>query len=389
MGILLFLLHVTFISSNLKYPVLIEYSTRSSIFLLVLVEFFNFRALSEIKSLGTTFNFYGAFILNEEILVLKTIIIFLAIIILGVSENFFKQTKLGYFEYNILFLCSILGCLITLSSNDFLSLYISLEIQALAFYIMATLKKSATSSEAGLKYFIIGSFSSALLLFGISLIVLLTGHFNFQNLALFLFFQTSTSNFLSIALASGVLFILAALLIKLALAPFHEWVGDVYEGILAPTALLFATIPKISNFFILTRLVSDVFVSLFEIIQPLLIFVCILSLVLGCLNAFKQQNIKRFLAFSSVNHFGFIFMGLILGTKSGISASFFYLSFYIILTFAMWTALTMLTYVKISSGTLRLYQLTRITELGGLAKTNPGIAFLSFLFYFLWEQFLH
>lgn len=379
-GLLLFLLHFTFLSSATqesrpKYPLLIEYSSRSSFFLLTLVEFF-FITSNNFEHL---FNFNGSLLLNNEILLFKSILVFLAMIILLVSETFFKQSKLGYFEYNILFLCSLLGCLLTLSSNDFLSLYISLEIQALAFYIMATIKKSATSSEAGLKYFIIGSFSSALLLFGISLVVLLTGQYTFENVALFLFLNGFSFNFLSLSLVFGTVLILIAILIKLAIAPFHEWVGDVYEGILTPTALFFATIPKISNFFILTRLVSDVFSSLFEIIQILLIFVCILSLILGCLNAFKQQNIKRFLAFSSVNHFGFILMGLLLGTQSGISASFFYLSFYIILTFGMWTALILLTYVKSVSGTLKLYQLTRITELGTLVKTNPGITLSIFL----------
>jgi NADH-quinone oxidoreductase subunit N len=270
----------------------------------------------------------------------------------------------------------VLGCLITLSANDFLSLYISLEIQALAFYIMATIKKSASSSEAGLKYFIIGSFSSALLLFGISLVVLLTGHFVFENVALFLFFQNEN---VDTTVTFGAVLIILALLIKLALAPFHEWVADVYEGVLTPTALFFATIPKISNFFILTRLVCSVFRNLFEVIQPLLILVCILSLILGALNSLKQQNIKRFLAFSSTNHFGFILMGLILGNQIGISASFFYLSFYIILTFAMWTSLILLTYVKTTLSGQTLYQLTRILELGALTKSNPGIAFSMFL----------
>jgi NADH-quinone oxidoreductase subunit N len=372
LGILLFLLHFTFLGSapKLKYPLLIEYSSRASCYLLVLVSLLNFGA---IQSFLTSFN--GALVLNFEILVLKNIIIFLALLILLVSEKFFKETKLGYFEYNILFLSSLFGCLITLSSNDFLSLYISLEIQALAFYIMATVKKSAVSSEAGLKYFIIGSFSSALLLFGISLIILLTGHYNFENIALFLYFDP----FLHWAVSVGAILIILALCIKLALAPFHEWVADVYEGIPTPTALFFATVPKISNFFILTRLVHGVFANLFDVLQPILISICILSLIFGCLNAFKQQNIKRFLAFSSVNHFGFIFMGLILGTQSGIASSFFYLSFYIILTFGMWTALIVLTYVKSTLGVIKVYQLTRITELGALIKTNPGLAFSIFL----------
>jgi NADH-quinone oxidoreductase subunit N len=394
-GILFLLLHLTFLNTTIKYPTLIEYSSRVSVFVLLLVQTFNLKCLCSSVSSLTHFSFFhGALISSYEIVFFKTILIFLAILILLVSETYFKETKLGYFEYNILFLSSVLGCLLTLSANDLMVFYISLEIQALSFYIMATMKKSAISSEAGLKYFVIGSFSSALLLFGVSLIVLLTGHHNFESINLSLIFpdfralpfgglgaQVADSlewQIQSIGLVFGILLIITALLIKLAVAPFHEWVADVYEGIPTPTALFFATIPKISNFFILVRLVQNVFESLSDILQPFLILICLLSLILGSLNAFKQQNIKRFLAFSSVNHFGFILLGLIVGTKAGIAASFFYLAFYIVLTFGMWTSLILLTYVK-SGKDLQLYQLTRITELGGLVNSNPSIAFAIFL----------
>jgi NADH-quinone oxidoreductase subunit N len=377
LGILFLLVHFTFVSTTLKYSTLIEYSSKVSAYLLLLVQFFNFYNLYLFTSHtpcyateGLYEYFYFSLVLNKEIIIFKILLIFLAILILLVSVRFFKNTKLGYFEYNILFLSSILGCLFTLSANDLMIFYISLEIQALAFYIMATMKKSAISSEAGLKYFVIGSFSSALLLFGISLIVLLTGHHNFNNIQCFFEFESSFG-LLGYLLPLGPLLIIIALLIKLAVAPFHEWVADVYEGVPTPTALFFATIPKISNFFILVRLTQAVFSKFAEIIQPFLILVCLLSLILGSLNAFKQQNMKRFLAFSSVNHFGFILLGLVVGTKAGISASFFYLAFYIILTFGMWTSLILLTYIKSN----HIYQLTRITELGGLMNSNPGIAF--------------
>jgi len=174
---------------TIKYPILVEYSSRVSVFILFLVQLFNLKSLIFLLSFQNAslfFTFHGALIINNEILILKTIIITLAIFILLVSETYFKETKLGYFEYNILFLSSVFGCLVTLSANDLMVFYISLEIQALAFYIMSSMKKSANSSEAGLKYFIIGSFSSALLLFGVSLILLITGHHNFENIALHL-----------------------------------------------------------------------------------------------------------------------------------------------------------------------------------------------------------
>jgi len=357
-SILFLLLHFTKFD---QYAPFVEYSTRVCVFALILVLI----TLTQLLSIAPVIQpFGGSLILNSEILKLKIVIVFLAVFIMLVSQNYFKDTKLGYFEYNILLLLGVFGCLITVAANDLLTFYISLEIQALAFYVMATIKKSAAASEAGLKYFIIGSFSSALLLFGISLIVLLTGHFNFDNLYLFLLFVKPSSLY---SVYAGAFLIITALLIKLAVAPFHEWVADIYEGLMTPTALLFATLPKISNFFILTRLVD---IMLSETIQLYLCIICVLSLFFGSINAFKQQNIKRFLAYSSVNHFGFILIGLVLGTKTGIEASFFYLTFYIILTFGLWTCLIILTYKN--NG--RLYQLTRITELGGLVVTNPGLA---------------
>ena len=392
-GILFVLLHFTFQevfhgnyatrsynTLNVHYSTLIEYSSRVSVFILSLTLVFYLNLLSVYDYTVLDF-FHGALILNHEILTFKAVLVFLAILILLVSETYFKSQAgaVGYFEYNILLLASVLGCLITLSSNDMLSFYISLEIQALAFYIMATIKKTSASSEAGLKYFIIGSFSSALLLFGISLVVLLTGHYNFDCILLALQFPAKLGlqesyNVYNTVTAFGAILIITALLIKLAVAPFHEWVADVYEGIMTPTALLFATIPKITNFFILVRLAESVFFveSIQSILQPYLMVVCLLSLIFGCLNALKQQNIKRFLAFSSVNHFGFIFMGIAHGQShvqtlhsfNTVEAAFFYLSFYIVLTFGLWTGLIVFG-----------ESLSRITELGALLNRNAGLTF--------------
>ena len=362
-GILFSLIHFTFQEAEnqgnkVQYSALIAYSSRVSAYILILVLVFYVNLLYVYNGAVLGF-FHGALILNNEVLTFKAVLVFLGILILLVSETYFKNQAgaVGYFEYNILLLASLLGALITLSANDMLIFYISLEIQALAFYIMATMKKTSASSEAGLKYFIVGSFSSALLLFGISLIVLLTGHYNFDSILLFdIATSSSFTNF-------GALLIITALLIKLAVAPFHAWVADVYEGIMTPTALLFATIPKITNFFILVRL-SQILDTQYT--RGYLTVVCLLSLIFGCLYALKQQNIKRFLAFSSVNHFGFIFMGFP-GTvegSNGIEASFFYLSFYIILTFGLWTGL-------LAFGN----RLTRITQLGFLLNRNAGITF--------------
>ncbi len=380
-GILVALIHLTFLSTKKDYLSLIQYSSQISIYVLVLVQAFNiylYTAFPFHSVLPKSAFFNEALIVNNEILIFKIILVFFAIFIILFSIHFFIETQLGYFEYNILLLTSLLGCLITLSANDLLTLYISLEITALSFYILATIRKSAQSTEAGLKYFIIGSFSSAMLLFGISVIVVLTGHHNFDEIQYALYFNSSFENY-NMGVVFGAFLIFSALLIKLAVAPFHEWVADIYEGILTPTALLFATIPKISLFFVIVRLVQNTFQNLFEYVQIFFAVSCFLSLILGSVSAMRQQNIKRFLAFSSVNHFGFILIGIVVGTQAGVQSSFVYLFFYMILTFGLWSILILLSYVKTINSKTSFYQLTRIVELGGLVHQKSGITFFIFV----------
>ena len=380
-GILTILIQSLFLSTE-KYLTLIGYSSQISIYVLIVVQGFHILTFNFLST--TTSKVYLSFlssflVVNTEILSFKIFIVFISILIVLFSVRFFKETAMGYFEYNILVLCGLFGALVTLSANDFLFLYISLEIQALAFYILATVKKIAHSTEAGLKYFIIGSFSSALFLFGISIVVLLTGQHNFDNIQSFLYFYNSqNTSLLDFILFFGVFLVFTAFFIKLAIAPFHEWVADIYEGVLTPTALLFSTVPKIALFFILIKLFQNTFTSLFFILQPFFVFCCFFSLVLGSLSALKTQNIKRFLAFSSVNHFGFMLIGVITGTVTGINAALLYLLIYIGLTFGMWSLLILLSYVRINGNHRSFYQLNKITELGDLTKNNPGLTFFAF-----------
>jgi NADH-quinone oxidoreductase subunit N len=368
-----------------KYNILVKYSSDLSIFWLAIVQLsfvYKYYLLNNFNILLNEYAFNNSIVVNSNILQLKIFLVLLAMLIIQVSKTYFNITKMGYFEYNVLLLSGLLGSLITLSANDLLILYISLEVQALSFYIMATLKKSVQSTEAGLKYFIIGSFSSAVLLFGISLIILFTGQHNLNKIKEIILFINYNFNsnlfffkFFKIFLIISILLIIIALLIKLAVAPFHEWIADIYEGIMTPTALLFATIPKISIFFVLTRLIENIFFDLFNIIQPVIGICCVLSLILGSFNAYQQKNIKRFLAFSSVNHFGFILIGLVLGTELSIKASFLYLTFYIFLTFSFWAHLNLISYVKINGSNTQVHHLTKIVEIGNLITYNPALTF--------------
>lgn len=386
-GIYTMLISSTFLSTTKYYPVLIDYSTKFSMYILFLASFFVYYNYS-IALTETSAFFFHTLISNQNILGFKLILIGMSILILSLSNKYFKESQLGYFEYNVLFLSSLFGSLILLSANDLIVVYIALEIQALSFYIMAALKKSAQTSEAALKYFIIGSLSSAILLFGISLIFILTGHHNLTSIQNFLYFAPLVEidpfffNYIYFpALFFGVIFILSALFIKLAIAPFHGWVADIYEGVLIPTALLFSTVPKVPLFFTVVRFVNETFLDLFEYVQPFLMICCVFSLISGSLLAFKQQNIRRFLAYSSVNHFGFILIGLTVGSSNGIAASFMYLFFYMILTFGAWTALIFLSYVEHVQNKPKIFRMTRIAELGGLVQNQPGYAFFLVLLF--------
>jgi NADH-quinone oxidoreductase subunit N len=386
-GIYTMLISSTFLSTTKYYPVLIDYSTKFSMYILFLASFFVYYNYS-IAQTDTISCFFYTLISNQNILGFKLILIGMSILILSLSNKYFNESQLGYFEYNVLFLSSLFGSLILLSANDLIVVYISLEIQALSFYIMSALKKSAQTSEAALKYFIIGSLSSAILLFGMSLIFILTGHHNLTSIQNFLYFAPLVEidpfffNYIYFpGLFFGVIFVLSALFIKLAIAPFHGWVADIYEGVLIPTALLFSTVPKIPLFFTVVRFVNETFLDLFVFIQPFLMICCVFSLISGALLAFKQQNIRRFLAYSSVNHFGFILIGLTIGSSNGIAASFMYLFFYMILTFGAWTALICLSYVDFIGNKPKIYRMTSIAELGGLAHSEPGYAFFLVLLF--------
>jgi NADH-quinone oxidoreductase subunit N len=370
--------HFSFISTTKEYAVLINYSSNFIIYILFLILFLFCYNILNYETIQKTF-FNNSLILDNNLIIIKIFLLLISIYIILISKSYFISNPMGYFEYNLLLICGITGSLFTICANDFLILYIALEIQALAFYIMSCLKKSSYSTESALKYFIIGSFASSILIFGISIIVLITGHYNFENIKNFLIYTYKLKDFFIIYIYLGSLLILVALLFKLAIAPFHNWVADIYEGITTPTALFFATVPKISIFVILTRIIYDVFYNIFYIFQPFLIICCCLSLILGAHGALKQQNIKRFLAFSSVHNFGFILIGISLNSQLGINSSFIYLFIYILLTLALWTCILILSYTKYNRNNKSIKNISKTLEFNGFIKNNPTIAIFIFL----------
>ena len=295
----------------------------------------------------------------------KIFVLILSILCFFISFNYLINEKINTFEYHILLLIVILGSLFLISANDFLTLYLSIEIISLSLYILAAYKKtSSLSTEAGLKYIIFGSFSSGLFLFGVSLIYGFTGTINFNDISI-LFFDSSNVYY---AIILGLLFFLISLLFKLGAAPFHMWIPDIYEGIPTPVTIFLTTVPKVAILSILIRLCYSCFYQLIEFWQPLLSISALISIVYITFVLISQKKIKRFLAYSSVVHMGYLLLGISLGTIEGLQASFLYLIIYMVNTINVWTIIISIEYLQ------KQQRIVYISDLNFLYKTNPILA---------------
>jgi proton-translocating NADH-quinone oxidoreductase chain N len=348
--------------------------------------------------------FFGSFILDDFTFFFKALLILSSIFIFMISFDYLKKESLNAFEYHILILLSTSSMLFMISSYDFLSLYLTLEYQSLCFYVLAACKRNSEfSTEAGLKYFLLGAFSSGILLFGISLIYGFTGITHFEELA-----QLCTSGDTThpAGILLGILFIAVGLLFKLTAAPFHMWAPDVYEG--APTSVTayFSVVPKIALLALFIRLfyyagpfgaVGNAEMQGSAPLEQILILCSIASMFIGAFSALSQQKIKRLFAYSSIGHIGYMFMGLISGNREGLESIIVYLVIYIMMTVNVFALLLSLraktlslltesqTNKKTTSAPLKFLlseekkegssQLRYISDLSLLAKTNPLLAF--------------
>jgi NADH-quinone oxidoreductase subunit N len=257
------------------------------------------------------------------------------------------------------------------SSNDLLSAYLAIELQALSFYVLAAFqRKSVFSTEAGLKYFILGAFSSGLLLYSFSLIYGFTGTTNLANLKNFcLDLNFDGVNSLKVAL----IFLCAGFLFKIAAFPFHMWSPDVYEGSPTSTTVFFAVVPKLAVLTFFVRLLTYSFANFADIWEKLLLFSAIGSIAYASFVALKQDSLKRLLAYSGISHVGFLLLPLATNNIDGIQALFFYTLIYIITSLPVWG-------VVLSSMNRR--KNSHITILAGLPVTNPALAFIGALSFF-------
>lgn len=335
-SILLLIIFILVFSTSkvYNYPLIIELTTYLSIFLL----FFTFILyFNNINSTNLIFN--NSLNITFGITNLKLIIIFFTICSFLISIDFLKKEKINDFEYVILLLFVVFGILLLISANDFLMVYLSIELQSLSLYVLVTFKKNTIfSTESGLKYFILGSLASILLLFGFSILYFIFGSLNFQELILLnLFYEDSFKIFYYYLNIFAIFLILSGLFFKLTVVPFHLWAPDVYEG--APTSItvFMSIVPKISFLFLLIKILFSIFNIVFNIVYIFIIFLSILSILIGSFLSIKQKKFKRLFSYASIVHIGFLILAISTGTLLGIQVFFIYLFLYLIMSLCIWT----------------------------------------------------
>jgi NADH-quinone oxidoreductase subunit N len=281
---------------------------------------------------------------------------------LVVAPAFFDRFKAMRAEYPVLVLFAALGMGIMVSAGDLMSLYIGLEMNSLAAYVLAAfLRTDGRSAEAGLKYFVLGALASGILLFGMSLTYGFTGTTSYEGI------RAALDGGLSHGALFGIVFMLAGLAFKVSAVPFHMWTPDVYEGAPTPVTTFFATAPKVAALGLMMRVTLEAFGAQASAWQQIVTFAALASIVVGALGAIGQSNIKRLMAYSSINNVGFILIGLAVATQAGAAAMLFYLAIYVAMSLGGFVAILMLT---TSDGE----PVEAITDLAGLSRTRPALA---------------
>ncbi len=304
--------------------------------------------------------FDGSYKIDYMSSYMKILTILSGIFVLITSSKFLKIYKLFNIEYPILILCSILGMMVMISSNDLIVFYIGLELQSLSLYVLAAFNRDQVkSSEAGLKYFVLSALSSGLLLYGCSLIYGFSGTTNFDQIS-------NLMNNDQYGLTFGIVFILVGLAFKISAVPFHMWAPDVYEGSPTSVTLFFAVAPKIAALTVIIRFLYVPFVNVIEQWQLIIVFLSLASMIFGAVAAIGQKNLKRLIAYSSIGHMGYALAGLCVGTNQGIQSSILYISIYLVMNLGFFSCLFMLkrnnTYFE------------NIDDLSGLSKNHPLIS---------------
>ena len=336
-----------------KQAVLINWLVAGLLFVLGLWIMFD-------PSEGEAFN--GAFIADGFAQYTKVLMLWSAAIILVLARDFLQKRELLKFEFPILIALSVVGMMIMVSAGDLMSLYMGLELQSLSLYVVAAFRRdSLKSTEAGLKYFVLGALSSGLLLYGASMVYGYTGTTNLGRVA-----EVVAAEGVGLGLTFGIVFLCAGLAFKISAAPFHMWTPDVYEGSPTPVTAFFASAPKVAAAAMFARVMYDGFGDAPEAWRQIIVFISIASMFWGAIAAIGQTDIKRLMAYSSIGHMGFALVGLAAGTEQGAQALLVYLAIYVVMNIGMFA------YILCMERGGR--PVTQISDLAGLSKASPGHA---------------
>src|SRR5215510_9008514 len=318
---------------------------------------------------GTAFS--SLFVVERLTITMKALVLLGSAVAILMSRAYFEQVKAWRFEFPLLVALATLGMMLMISANDLMALYVGLELQSLALYVIAAFQRdSVRSTEAGLKYFVLGSVASGMLLFGASLIYGFCGSTAFVQISKALLEGRGAD----IGTIIGLVFVVAGLAFKCAAVPFHMWTPDVYEGAPTPVTALFAVAPKVAAVSLLVSVLMGPFKPLFAQWQQIVVVASVLSMAWGAFAALRQPNIKRLMAYSSIGNVGYILLGLASGSEKGIEAVVFYLAIYLVMTVGVFATILLMK--------RRGVMVEGIGDLAGLARSQPMMAFALLLFMF-------
>jgi len=312
---------------------------------------------------GTNIAFNGMFVDDGFSRFSKVVILLAASAVLVMGEGYMSKRGLLRFEYPILIALSAVGMMMMVSAGDLMALYMGLELQSLALYVVASLRRdSVKSTEAGLKYFVLGALSSGILLYGASLVYGYAGTTLFSGII-----QTAAHGEVSLGLLFGLIFLISGMAFKVSAVPFHMWTPDVYEGAPTPVTAFFATAPKVAAMCLFARVLHDAFGGAVADWQQVVALLSLLSMFLGAVAAIGQTNIKRLMAYSSIAHMGYALMGLAAGTVLGVEAMLVYMAIYVTMNIGTFAFILLME----KDG----QPVTDIASLNMYSKAQPGRAF--------------
>jgi NADH-quinone oxidoreductase subunit N len=326
-------------------------------------------ALAAVGVVGTslgpeaTLAFGGAFVRDPMSDLLKGAVLVVTLLAFAYSARYLRERNLWVGEFHVLVMFALLGILVMISANGFLTLYLGLELLALCLYALVAFDRdSATGAEAAMKYFVLGALGSGMLLYGISMIYGATGQLGFAAVSQ----AVAAAGMEDRILVFGLVFVIIGIAFKFGAVPFHMWMPDVYQGAPAPVALFLSSAPKVAAFAMAVRVLVDALMGLGSDWSEILIILSVLSMGVGNVVAIAQRNIKRMLAYSTISHVGFIFLGLLAGTQDGFAAAMFYAVVYALMAAGAFGVLVMISHQG--------FEAENLDDLKGLGDRDPWLA---------------